>query len=411
MSLDALKYDSGEGGEDPTWGDYGRAAGSTAAGIGAGSAGLMRAMFEAGGSPEAAKVFRGLQTAARNAGDDIEEGMTEEGRARNAAGVTSAKFWEHPVSSLALKATGMSPYLLAAALPGTLIADGAAAMAATTAAGGVLSAGDLIDEITKKPDQMSDEALKKIPIYAQFRDAGDDERTARDKYNQLIVGAKPAIAFVLGAGEGLFGPAAQLVRGAKGAVRHGIGKAALEGGASELADEVGAAILAQKAEIEGGTRKDYDASEILDRGLTGMVLGAGFGGVSGIGGGHGKGKAKADEIRDKRAGADDADVQAPAVEDQVAAGAQGQPATGAKAKAAEEKGVTVGVDPAVREALEDKTQAAPAPQQPVEPPVPAAPAQPPAQPPAPPAPPPQAVQPQQAPTVPRRGLLRELLRK
>ena len=88
-------------------------------------------------------------------------------------------------------------------------------MAATTAAGGVLSTGDLVNEITQKPDKMSDEDLKKIPIYAQFRDAGDDERTARDKYNQLIVGAKPAIAFALGAGEGLFGPVGNIMRGAR----------------------------------------------------------------------------------------------------------------------------------------------------------------------------------------------------
>ena len=235
----------------------------------------------------------------------------------------------------------------------------------------MLSAGDLIDEITKKPDQMSDKDLKKIPIYAQFRDAGDDERTARDKYNQLIVGAKPAIAFVLGAGEGLFGPAAQLVRGAKGVARHGIGKAALEGGTSELADEGGAAILSQQADIQGGRREDYDPKEILDRGLTGMVLGAGLGGVSGIGGGHGKGKAKADEVRDARAGEEDAAVQTPAGQAEVAAGAESPAAKVAaiKAKAAE-KNPVIAVDEAVKLALDEKTQPPATPQQPVEPPVP-----------------------------------------
>ena len=52
--------------------------------------------------------------------------MSKSGRERLDAGVTSPEFWAHPVSSLALKATGMTPYLLAAAIPGALIADGAA---------------------------------------------------------------------------------------------------------------------------------------------------------------------------------------------------------------------------------------------------------------------------------------------
>ena len=134
MSWDAFTTDN-EPEQEVTWGDYGKAAAGTVAGIGAGSAGLLRSMFEAGQDPNAARIFRGLQTGARQAGDAIEDSMTPEGRERLNAGITSEKFWEHPVSSLALKATGMTPYLLASALPGALIADGAAAMAATTAAG------------------------------------------------------------------------------------------------------------------------------------------------------------------------------------------------------------------------------------------------------------------------------------
>ena len=357
MSWDALKNLDPGPEQEVTWGDYGRAAGSTVAGIGAGSAGLMRQMFEAGNQPEVARIFQGFQLGARNVGEDIESGMTEEGRARNAAGVTSDKFWEHPVSSIALKAVGMSPYLVAAAVPGALVGEGLAAMAATGGAAGWLAAGDVVDEITRKPDKMSDADLRATsPLYAGFRDGGTEEREARAQLNQIMVGAKPALAFLLGAGTGVFGGAGNVVRrlgteeaaqtigkvgAAKGANflgQRGIGAAAAEGAATEFAEEGYGGYAAQQADIQAGLRKDYDASEIFDRALTGAVLGGGFGAVSGIG--AGKGKAKADEIKANRAREEGAELQAEA----GAAGEsiQAETASAARSKiAASKKGLTV----------------------------------------------------------------------
>ena len=405
MSWDALTAgDKAEPAEDPSAGDYGKQiAGSfpTAAGS---TAGALQYFFDAGTSPNAYKILDSLRTTGNKVGQDIRSTMSEESVERADAPVTSEKFREHPISSMMLKVAGLAGPAALAALPGGIIKGVAGQLVAGTIAGSQ-SMGDLVGTVIDKTKEASDEQLQEdAPMYREMRQRGVSEDAARDQYNSTILGLKPLIAFTLGAGSEVLGVGGNVIRGVtKGGVRHGIGKSLIEGGVSEAADEGYGELGGQQALIEGGQQKDVDWQKVIDNALTGGAVGGVVSGVSGIGGGHGKGKAKLDEIRDKRAGADDAGVQAPAVEDQVAAGAQGQLTTPAKAKAAEEKGVTVGVDPAVREALEDKTQAAPAPQQPVEPPVPAAPAQPPAQPPAPPAPPPQAVQPQQAPTVPPTG--------
>ena len=288
--------------------------------------------------------------------DESTAAMTEEGRDRFEAGITSPKFWEHPVSSMALKATGQVPNLVAMALPGGVI-KGVAGQLAAGAAGGVLSAGDLVGGVYQKVDALSSDELKEqSPLYrGLLADNDGNERKARQEYTTTLIGMKPAIAFALGAGAEFFGPVGNVLRGTtKEGVRHGIGKAALEGAASETADEGYGAYGQQKAEIEGGLRKEYDPMAIIDQALTGGALGGAFGGVSGIGGGHGKGKAKADEIKANRAGEEDAGVQAEAGQAEVAV-----PAKSAATKAAEKKGVVVGVDPAIEAALADKTQAPP----------------------------------------------------
>jgi hypothetical protein len=393
MSWDALQYDTGAGGEDPTWGDYGKAAASGAASAGAGLSGLMRQMYEAGNSPEAAQIFRGLQRAARSTGEDIEESMTPEARERLGAGVTTQKFLEHPFSSLALKATGMSAPLVATTVAGFLSGGGIPAMAAVGATAGAFAAGDVVEEITSKPDKMTNDQLREAsPLYADFLDKGDTEEQARSKLNQLMVGAKPAIAFLLGAGTGLFGPAGNVVRGlGRGAVgeaveagvktgvskgsnflgQHGIRAAAAEGAASEFVEEGAGALLAQQAHVQGRLREGYDAGDALDRALTGAVLGGVMGGATGIGGGHGKGKAKADEIKAARAGEEDAALQAPAGQAAIAAGQEGVAAAGAENK-------VVAVDPAIKAALDEKTPPPAPPAVAPDVPVPQAPAAPPA---------------------------------
>ena len=158
MSWDVFATTDTEPSKEPTWGDYGKAAASTAASIAAGGAGLVREFYEAGRSDKGAAVFKALQGAARTTGEDIQESMTPEGKDRFEAAVTSPKFWEHPISSTALKATGMTPYLAATVIPGALIGEGAESLAAAAAAGGALGAGDVVEEIYAKTDKLSDES-------------------------------------------------------------------------------------------------------------------------------------------------------------------------------------------------------------------------------------------------------------
>ena len=310
--------------EDPTWGDYAKAAGKTVAGIGAGAAGALRQFYEAGRSEQGASIFRELQGMARQAGDDITESMTPEGRDRFNATFTSEKFWEHPVSGLALKATGMTPYLVAAAIPGALVGDAALAVSATAAAGGALSAGDVIEGIYEKTDKLNDKELQEQSTLYRGLRADFDETEARRQYNQTLLGLKPALAFALGVGTGAVGPAANIIRGIKGGARHGIGRSAAEGAVGEAVEEGSGDYSVQSAEVEGGLKKEIDKGQLVDAVLGGGVMGGLFGAATGVGGGKGKGKAKADEIAAKQGrGAEVAPVEA-APEGEAQPGAEPQ---------------------------------------------------------------------------------------
>jgi len=381
MSWDSWATETKEP-QDPTWGDYGQTIKSGAGSAVAGTAGVLRWAFD-NGKNSSGELWKAVEDIGNKYATESTEGMTETGRKRFEAGITSPEFWEHPVSSMMLKATGQVPNLIAMGLPGGVINDARLAIAASTAIGGTLSAGDLVDGVIEKTDKLSEEELQKIPLYRGLR-ADMGEREARTEYNNQILGWKVPIAFALGAASDFAGPVVNVIRGAKGGARHGVMRAAAEGFTGEAADEGGGAYLGQTAEIQGGLRKEYDIPAIIDQALTGGALGGVMSGASGIGGG--KGKAKADEIRAKRAGEEDVEVQPPSLKDQVAAGQEGVPAATAKPKV--EKNQVVAVDPAIKEALDEKTQPAPAPQQPVEPPVP-------------PTPPPQAAAPQAAPNVPQ----------
>ena len=338
MSWDAWATEAKEP-QEPTYGDYGRTIQSGAGSALAGTAGVLRWAFD-NGKNSSGELWKSVEDIGNRVASDASEGMTDEGRARFEAGITSPKFWEHPVSSMALKATGQVPNLVAMALPGGVINDARMAMAASMAIGGTLSAGDLVDGVIQKTDALSEDELQKIPLYKGLRADGATEREARQQYNSTILGMKPAIAFSLGAGSDLFGPVGNIIRGAKGEARHGLVRAGVEGAAGEIPDEGYGALGQQQAEIEGGLRKELDIPAIVDQALTGGALGGAMGAASGVGGGHGKGKAKADEIRDANgAGEEDAAVQAPAGQAEVAAGAESPAAKVAaiKAKATAEK--------------------------------------------------------------------------
>lgn len=284
--------------ENPTWGDYGKAFGQGAAGMGSNLAAGGRYLAE-GQNQNVADLFGAFQGALGKARDDITDSMTPEGRNRLSATLTSEQFWQHPASSMALKATGMLPMVAATVVPGALLADASLAVMAATATGGALSAGDVLDEVYKKTDATSDEDLKKASeFYAGLRGVFD-EKESRRQYNEALLGMKPALNFVLGVATSAVGPAANIVRGMKGAATHGAARQAAEGAAGEMLQEGAANYSAQEALKEGGLQKDIDTGALVDAVLEGGVMGGAFGGA--VGAVTGRGKAKANEIKAKRA--------------------------------------------------------------------------------------------------------------
>jgi hypothetical protein len=409
MSWDQLLTPDPQEAQEPTWGDYAKAAGSGAASAAAGGASLLRELYSVGQGGAGARLWREVQGMAHQAGEDIEGSMTEEGRKRFGAAINSPEFWEHPFSSTLLKITGQAPYFAASVLPGGIISSTAGRLAAGAAVGGALSAGDVTDEITHAVDQASDEELKKqSTAYRGFR-ADMSEQDAKEELNKQILGMKPAAAFLLGMGTGLYGPAgniikrlgagetkdvlkaarkageAQIAKAGGLAEEHGAAAAALEGIVTEGAEETYGAVAAQKAEKQRGAREQYDPSEIFRRGAEGSLIGGVLGGVSGIGAG-GKGKGKAREAIDTGVGEEEPAIQTAAEVAQAGAAAAGVPATPAKTKAAE-KGVEV-VGPLTPNAAETAALAEPAqptkpsPEQAVPPTPVQSPVQPPVQPPA-----------------------------
>ena len=317
-----------------TWGDYGKALGQGATGVGEGAASLARHFYEMGKSTDAADLSRAIQGAFGKAGQDIVGSMTPEGRNRLSATITSDQFWEHPLSATALKATGMVPMVAASVIPGALMADASIAAMTAAAAGGAFSAGDVVNEIYKKTDETSDDDLKKASDYYAGLRASFDEKEARRQYNETLMGMKPAMNFVLGVATGAVGPAANIVRGLKGGAAHGIGRGAAEGAAGEVVQEGFGNYSTQQAEIEGGLKKELDTQALVDAALEGGVLGGLMGGAAGTVGR--KGKAKADEVAKRQARVEEAGVEAPpVVEDagsQVAGTSVSPPAKPAAAK-------------------------------------------------------------------------------
>jgi hypothetical protein len=289
----------------PTWGDYGKAVGAGAASVGADLAAAGRYFYDMGKSPAVAGIFADLQDVFSTAADNTTDSMTKEGRDRLASTITSDKFWEHPASASALKLANMSPMVAASILPGGIVSDATMAAAATAAAGGALNAGGVVDEIYKKADALSDDDLKKASdYYAGLRASGLDEKAARSDYTKSLMGLKPAINFIVGAGVGAIGPAGQAVKGLKGAATSEAGvvgrtaTGAAEGAATMGAQSGVGDYSTQQAEVEGGLKPNIDTGALVDHVLEGGAFGAAIGG--GVKAVLGKGKAKANEIKARK---------------------------------------------------------------------------------------------------------------
>lgn len=211
------------------------------------------------------------------------------------APIGSEDFYAHPISSSLLKITRMTPGTLAIA--GSLL-TGAPAILALGTAGGALASAQTIDEAYHQIDDMSDaELVKNSDYYAGIRAKGTSEGDARKQIAQIMLGAKPALMFAVGAVAGNIGVPGQAARLATGAMEKGIVKGAIREGAvgataGGAQSGIGAAVNEQ-GQIDAGFKKDVDPSAIIQAALEGTLLGGVTGGgLGGLGGIRGK-KAKA----------------------------------------------------------------------------------------------------------------------
>jgi Inorganic Pyrophosphatase/Large polyvalent protein associated domain 39 len=271
------------------WSDYGKTLAAGTEELGAGAGASLRALGEsAGGDPTVAAVGKYLQKYFGEAAEGQRASMTEAGRARGEAAITSPEFWAHPLSSLGLKATGMAPAALATMIPGGIAGDAIAGTLAVAAAGGAINHGQTVKSIYDLTDKLPDKELQdQVPYYQALRSSGMEEKDAREAYNDKLMGAKGALAFLVGAAAGVAGPAGTVARGGvAGAAESGIAGRVLAGGA-EGAGAMGvqsgvANVTQQEAAIENKSQKDFDTSALVSEVLESTVMGGLLGAATGV---------------------------------------------------------------------------------------------------------------------------------
>ncbi len=273
-------------------GDFARAAGTGAADMASNLAALSRYYFEAGQNPHASDISRGIQELMQVGSEAAQSGMSDKAKMLMSSTLTSQEFWDHPVLASALKTTGMSPSLVALALPGGVFADTVAATMATAAAGGALNAGTGLDEFYRKLDETSDEDLQKqSPKYQALREVLD-EKSARNRFMREAQGWAPAINAVIGAGAAAVGPAGTLARGAVAAPAAGrvasAGVGALEGAVGNAVQGGASDVLNQQTLVDANFQKDLDYARSVNAAVEGGALGGALGGLAGavLGGGR-----------------------------------------------------------------------------------------------------------------------------
>jgi len=270
----------------PTWGDYGRTAAAATKSLGSGAIAGARYVAELMGADEKADYLGTIQAGADKSVADSHEAMSKAGRSRLEAAVNSAEFWEHWVSSTMMKATGMLPATVASIIPGALLARGMRAVAATAATGATIQTSQTLDDFYQKVDAMSDaERQEASDFYAGLR-TSMDEKSARARHNQEMLGLKPAIIFAISSAAQAVGPAATIVnRGVVGAAGKGLAartaQGALGGTAGEMAEEGSSEALKQHAWLEGGAQKTFDADKLVSTILEAGFMGGALGGVAG----------------------------------------------------------------------------------------------------------------------------------
>lgn len=282
----------------PAISDYGKALVSggqnLAATIHAGSAYLQSG---AGGDPEEEAYFKGTAQQSRRNANDTVNSMTPSAKSALDASITSGQFWQHPLYSSLMQGADMAPGLVAAALPGALVAGplgAGAGMMASVGTNAALSATQLIDAVDRGIDDASDEELKnQTPAYANMRtpveDGGmgmsvaDAKSALQDhvtKGNGRL--ALAALAGAVGGGVGLPGMLAGGARHGAASLLPRVGMGATEAGGA-MGVSAGLVDAAQQSALqESGAQQGFNTQEWAQSVIGQLVGGAALGGLHGV---------------------------------------------------------------------------------------------------------------------------------
>jgi hypothetical protein len=268
---------------DVTYGDYGRAVGIGAVGVGKAAVGLLEYLGaqDPDGYNDAVKRWADDQV------ENLYSGMSARGQRSLSAeflpNEDAVDIFDDDVSirqAITLKGLAAIPSFaasIAAAVLGGPVAGGAVA--------GAITAGSVFEELEGLVARAPEEELMQNPYYEGLRSAGMDEARARVLLQEEIVGIKPLLQGVFtGVTAGAFG-AEGLVGGAAAARQVGRARGTLIGAGreagQEAADEGVQSLLTQtgRMELSGG---DFDFREIANRMLEGGTIGAALGGTAGF---------------------------------------------------------------------------------------------------------------------------------
>jgi len=265
--------------QSPSWSDYGQALKQGAYNLEAAHDAGARWFRELIGDTGGAEYYGQLEQAAQGRAQLAAMDMSDVARQRLEASIASKDFLDHPLSSIALKATGMAPAMAegiaSAALPGPIIAR----VIGGAIAGGAINSEQVMHEVNNVIDNTPDETLQKqSEQYANLRKMLP-EPEAREQFNYLMQGPmRPILNFLVGAGAAALGPEGIVARGnVLGAVGRGrLGSAAIAAGENAAAGAVQGAVgdASVQAALNEALGTPIDESRIGESALEGGVMGA-----------------------------------------------------------------------------------------------------------------------------------------
>ncbi|WP_020665403.1 PLxRFG domain-containing protein [Methylobacterium sp. 285MFTsu5.1] len=292
--------------KEATWGDYGRALASGAAGF-VGSIGGMAeyAQEQLGADPSltnAGAVRQWGQDAAKGQIEAMTPGAQRSIQAGVLPGGDGPNLWDGDTdrsSAIGLKIASSLPGTIASLLPGGIVAGAvrgaagaAAGMAASGAVSGAQMGGDVYNGIVDGIQGAKDDQLQKdSEIYRGLRGMGMSEADAKHALISEVAGYKPVIMGAIGAASEQLGAGAAVANRAAGVASHGVWAGAKHGALEEAGTEAfqnaTQEALTQGAMMEGGAQQSFDwrhaADQVAEGALVGGIMGGAVGGATGVG--------------------------------------------------------------------------------------------------------------------------------